>query len=352
MIFERILLDCFQNIQAERSSSSIYHLLKGKRSIQTVQDAHIYSLDPYYGIYKNISKGYYDKKIQELVKGDLLEKVDEKEMTHNISHQGLVWKNNQSYSLFFKGLLYYDKTDVFIGRLLLLVQTLTNSKMNFYSFIPVVNNPQIELWVRNMFRQVKGSESVILQKIYSELKLCLFQLTEKEANIFVDRLTGYQSYGMSLFQLAKEYEMTVDDIHLILISIIHRILNTLEVNSTKFPVLSTMVDNQSSLSQITNSASETYKYFLNGLTVEQISNVRRLKINTIYDHLVEIALYDDQFPIDQYVNVEEQNEILCAVKRAHSHRLKDIKELVKNEISYFQIRLVLAVMNKQKIGGN
>lgn len=353
LIFEQIILHCFQNIKAERSSSSIYHLLKGKRSIQTVQDAHLYSLGSYYGVYKSISKGYYDKKIHELVKDDLLEMVDEQEALYHISHKGLEWKNNQAFPLSFKGLLYFDKADIFMGRLLLLIQTLTNSKMNFYSFIPVVNNPEIELWVKHAYRRVKGSESVILYKIYSELKLCLSQLLEKEANIFVDRLTGYQSYGMSLFQLSKEYNMTVDDIHLILISIIHRILGDLEVDSTKFPILSTMVDKKSSLSQITNSASETYKYFLKGLTIEQIANVRHLKLNTIQDHLVEIALYDHQFSIDRYVNKNEQNEILSALKKANSHRLKDIKKLVDDQINYFQIRLVLAIQNKHnRQGGN
>lgn len=348
LIFERILLHCFHNIQAERSASSIYHLLKGKRSIQTVQDAHLYSLDSYYGIYKNISKGYYDKKIQELVKNDLLDLVNEQEASYQISAKGLEWINNHNHPLFFNGLLYYDKADIFLGRLLLLIQTLTNSKMDFYSFIPVVNNPQIELWVKKVYRQVKGSESASLRKIYSELKVCLQQLTEKEANIFVDRLTGYQSYGMSLFQLSKEYKMTVDDIHLNIISITHRILSNLEDGYKKFPVLITMVDKQSPLAQITNSASETYKYFLNGLTIEQIANVRRLKRNTIHDHFVEIALYDNQFPIHQYVNEKEQNEILSAVKKANSHRLKAIKELVEDHISYFQIRLVLAAKNKSE----
>ncbi len=50
--------------------------------------------------------------------------------------------------------------------------------------------------------------------------------------------------------------------------------------------------------------------------------VRRLKLNTIYDHLVEIALYDDEFPLSKYVNSTEQTEIEKAAQKTLSYKLK------------------------------
>lgn len=349
MILEQILLRCFHRIHGERSSSNIYHLINGKRSIQTIQDAHIYKLEKYFGIYKNISKSYFDIKIQELLQSNYLININKEESIYVITNQGLEWINlypDEQY--FFNGLSYLDKAGIFMDRLLLLIQTLTNSKMNFYSFIPVISNQEIEHWVKKIYRNVKGSESKILNQIYSELNQLLMLLPDNQAMMFVDRLSGYKLYGLSLYQLAEKYQLTKDDVHLVLESIIHRMIYILEKDPTNFPKLSMFIDGQSGLSQLTHSAKQTYHYLLKNYTVEQIAKMRRLKENTIYDHLVEIAFYYEDFPIRNYVTEEEEMEILDVIKTTKSHRLKHIKDKLNKNINYFQIRLVIALENKRK----
>lgn len=43
-------------MQKERSISAVYYLLQGKQSIQTIQDAQLFGLTEYFGVYKNLTK--------------------------------------------------------------------------------------------------------------------------------------------------------------------------------------------------------------------------------------------------------------------------------------------------------
>src|SRR5699024_5279928 len=96
----------------------------------------------------------------------------------------------------------------------------------------------------------------------------------------------------------------------------------------------------------TKSATNTYRLYQKGLHANEIASIRQLKINTIYDHLVEIALYDPAFRYRSYVEQTEIKTILNAIRQTKSYKLKDIKALVKADITYFQIRLVMTMMKK------
>ncbi len=43
---QTMILFCLQKINGERTIYSIYHLLKGKKSSQTIQDTHLFHLQP------------------------------------------------------------------------------------------------------------------------------------------------------------------------------------------------------------------------------------------------------------------------------------------------------------------
>ena len=100
--------------------------------------------------------------------------------------------------------------------------------------------------------------------------------------------------------------------------------------------------------KLTHSTQLTLQLINEGRSIIEIANTRRLKVNTIEDHLVEIVLSDRQFPIGDYVPNKMENKIWEAVNHLQTKQLKVIKQWLKDdEISFFQIRLVLA-----KVGDN
>ena len=92
------------------------------------------------------------------------------------------------------------------------------------------------------------------------------------------------------------------------------------------------------LTASTNSTAQLYRA---GRTLEEISHIRRLKMSTIEDHIVELAMNEPNFSIEPFVTNEEQKQILDAVENYDTKRLKTLKELLP-QLSYFQLRLTLA----------
>lgn len=356
MLLRGIIIKCSSHIKKERSIGSIYYLLIGKRSIQTVQDAHLYELDRFYGIFKKMNKLTFDNTINELVEQRLLTRPSEPSLTSKPTLKGINWLNKNEYRFpftYFNGMTYNEIDIIFLERLLLLIQVLTNSKMNHTSYIPVIDRPSTARWIKSFYKREKLQISTRLEEIYHELSLLLTEFSDAEAEMFVDRLTGFQHYGMSIQQLANQYKLSMNHVHILLIGMIHRMLERIQRNSDQFPLLSQIIEDQQATGFITHSAKQTYELINQGYSINKIAQLRRLKLNTIYDHIVEISLYDSNFPIDQYVSEMHQREILQTAQQMNTSKLKEIKDAVSEEISYFQIRLALTSSKKplMKRGG-
>lgn len=330
-------------MKEERTTAAIFHLLKGKRSIQTVHDAHIFQLENFYGVLQQLTKQTWERKISELLQQKLLIPAG-KESYKPIEHIETWLEENRDKQIIrrFKGLKYYETSPALYQRLLLLIQTLTNSKMRKLSFIPVIDKTSITSWVKYAYKQIKPYENKALSMLYKEIYTLLSHFSEQEATLFVDRLTGYKKFGKSIEQLAMKYQRDVNDIQLLLTSMLHGMLETITKEKQRFPFMSFVINDLPVKSSMTHSARKTYQLIKQQYAIGQIAQLRKLKINTIYDHIIEIALYDKRFPVENYVDKYVYETILHTVKQSQSFKLKHIKDMIHEDISYFQIRLTLA----------
>lgn len=346
MLFDRIVIICCSQFKGGRSVSAIYHLLKGKRSIQTVQDAHIYKLGNYYGVYKTLRKHDFNEYIKKLVTNKLILLEDNSTAIPTDSGYKLLEETKNSSTVhYFNGMEYYHSTQLFFERLKLLIQTVTNSVKGNLNFIPIVDKPSVTGWVKERYYNVRQHQKHFLYQIHDELYELLSCLSDREASIFVDCITGFQHYGMSTSQLAAHYDINRIDAPLILTAIVQRMLQIIEHAKGEYPLLSAVLNDMTENSKLTNSANKTNGLLNRKYTAEEIASIRHLKLNTVYDHLVEIALFDKQFPLETYINELQRQEIITAIKKLNTYKLKEIKQEIDDTISYFQIRLVLAVEN-------
>ena len=345
MLLESVVLACSRNITSNRTPSAIYHVITGKRSAQTMQDIHIYDLQNYYGIYPTLSNGAFQTLIGQLTQQHFLH-LNENNFFQLTAH-GEKWLFHQERSFShekFSGLKFHKLTSAFSNRLLLTIQTMANMMRRNFHFIPVVDNSAVQSWVKSWYNRIKSQMDYYRERLYQELDSILHTLTNQEASFFVDRLTGYKVYGMSSQQLAETYQYPVTDIPLIWTRIMHQLLETIHNDTGCYPMLYTFIDHESKQPFITATAKKTYQLLEQGHTVEMIASFRRLKVSTIYDHIVEIALVIPSFSITPFMDHTQYEKIAQAIGQTTNYSLKQLKELVDPEISYFQIRLVLATI--------
>ncbi|SOB94255.1 uncharacterized protein YpbB [Ureibacillus xyleni] len=336
MIFQQILLQIFHILKEERTISAPFHLLRGKRSGQTIQDVGIFHLHHYFGVLPKLSRKKYDEEIHNLVEQQFITIFDNGDYT-------LTKYLLNDNILPFDGWHYRGNEHVFFARLSLIVQSLSHKEAGQMAFIPIQKDPQIQNWVRNFLISNEYQDGTLQQQLLHEILTSLEQaeVNENAKEILIKRLAGYKIPGYTWQQLSIYENKDEMDIQLLYISCLHIWLNIITANESEFPLLHKIAEQIRITIPLSGSAFQTAQLFKQGYTLEQISHYRRLKMSTIEDHIVELAMNDPQFTINQFVAKEAIDQVVNAVNDYDTRKLKVLREILPH-LSYFQIRLVLA----------
>lgn len=336
---ESILLYCLKKLNGERTMYSIYHLLNGKKSSQTIQDAHLFSLKRFFGIYDTLSRKSFERLIHLLAENQWIDNCGEQRWV--LTPKGELCLNNIDLPKYLDGWDYHSYSLVFWERLSLFIQVASNFVYEETKYIPIQKNPDVHIWMKSILRQIPVPKQTLGSTVYSELVDCFFDASDIDPSVMIFRLTGYQQIGLTPGQTATKLNLDMHDYEIEFINIIHYLLQKIYQDYKRFPILSFIIRDFKQNDELTISSRKTWKLLKQGLTLEEIAQLRRLKLSTIEDHFVEFALHSDEFSIDDYVDKALQNAILHFARQSATRQLKLIKDKV-NTASYFQIRLVLA----------
>ncbi|UOQ47549.1 helix-turn-helix domain-containing protein [Gracilibacillus caseinilyticus] len=344
-MFEFILLDCMLKLNGERTMYNIYHLLTAKKSTQTIQDSNIFGLTAYFGIYKSMTRKQFDEEVQRLEKKNCI--VMEARDTVKLTNKGMTLHKQQGQHylplLTLNGIEYEQHAEKLLQHVILFVQTITHLHMRKHSFIPIVDDIATQRFVKTVWRnnQVHGTQRM-LDQLYEDLYRLLEFFPSDHAAIFVDRLSTDQRIGLSRYQLAEKFQMTIHDISIINMNIIHNLCRMIVANDST-SLLKQLYPVRTKQLLISDSANQTLYYVKKKLSISEISSIRRLKESTIKDHLIEIAYAAKEFQWQHYVNHHDYQLIQSVIINTNSKKLKDLKVQLPTNINYFQIKLVLAM---------
>ncbi len=344
-----IVLYCLHKINGERTIYSILHLLNGKKSSQTIQDAHIFNLTTFFSTFPLLKRAELDMYIDILNKQGFVS--TNAEQSYCVTSVGL--KQLEEY---FKpnpipanlnGWKFHNLTDLFWERLSLAIQVISHLKNRNSKYLPIQKSKEHHKWLKGYLYKCKLSKDELAEKLYDELVACLETMDGLDPSIFVKRVTGYQIIGLTEAQAADQFDMDEEAYHIQFLSILHYMLEKVGTKQGDFPLLSCMIEDKKRATPLTESSNRTFNLLQMGYRLEEIAQMRKLKKNTIEDHLVEIALNIPNFDISAFVNIDKQKEIKMAINSVSSKQLKHIRELVP-DVDYFEIRLVLAKGGEKK----
>ena len=345
MVFEQILLEILVRFQQERTISAPYHLLKGKRSGQTIQDVGIYHLHNYFSLLPKLDRKIYNETLSRLASANYLTIYEDGkyELTTNTLN-----KIKQFRQISFDGWHFRGNEHLFFARLSLVVQALSHKSAGQMSFIPIQKDEQVQQWVRDFLVQHDYQKAPLQSMLLTEIIQSIekIEMPEKEKEIVVNRLSGFGQAGFTWQQLSMQAGMAEIDIQLLFISCLHHWLNEILPNEPVYPILSQLTRNIKINIPLSGSAFQTAELFYKGYSIKEISHMRRLKESTIEDHIVELAMNEPQLSIEQFIAKEDIERILTAVADYQTRKLKVLHDIMPH-LSYFQIRLVLARGEKE-----
>ncbi|MCM3586470.1 helix-turn-helix domain-containing protein [Mesobacillus maritimus] len=340
---EAVFLYCMKQIQNERSIYSLYHLFQGKKSSQTIQDAHLFRLDPFFQSYPQITREEMDHIIGVLHVNGYLHSISSEYYYLTEKGEKIVQSQNL-ISLppkYLQGWKYHQITSVFWERLSLLVQVYSNLIYQNKGFIPIHNKPENLAWIKNYIKMQTGKRFELANDLYTELINCFQQDENIDPAVLTLRLTGHNKIGLTEGQAAEQLQMDSFHYHLEFLNILHYMIYISTNQYSKFPLLSGIIGNKPQTVPLTLSTEKTLRLLEKGFNTNEIARIRKLKESTIEDHIVEIALQVNDFDLRKYVSFEMEQRILTVTRETSAKKLSQIREKVP-EANYFEIRLVLA----------
>ncbi len=341
MLFHEVILAIMKTVNRQRTISSPYHLLKGKKSGQTIQDIGYFGLYPYFGVMPRLDKKAYDQVVQGffsqgyLLANDQVIELSEKALAIPLPTSSLNgWKYRGNEVLFFK-------------RLSLVVQTLSHISQQVKTFDPVVGNEEVQAWVKFYLNQIQFRDHAVIVAFKNELVTTLSEtpVSETHKMILMDRISGYSLSGLTWQQIAEAKNLSVLDVQLMAVEALHAWMSLIE--QTRSPLLIKLLDGVIQQSSLTDTAKRTEKLLNRGFTLEQVASLRQLKTSTIEDHIVELAMNEPHFDYEPFISSTLYQEIINESRRLKTKRLREIKEYLPTA-SYFQIRLALAIREEAR----
>ena len=92
----------------------------------------------------------------------------------------------------------------------------------------------------------------------------------------------------------------------------------------------------------TPSHQESFALYKEGKTIEEIAKIRSVKKDTILTHLIKCQQEGEKINWQEIIDDKIEKIVLEAVEQVGTQYLKPIKELVPEDISYYDIKLVLS----------
>ena len=347
MLFQQIILHMVKRLNGERTISAPLHLMRGKRSGQTIQDVKSYGFTKYFSLFPKLSKKTYDQSIQQMI--DLGYITVNVNLIPRTTELGLSVLQNMP-NLRLNGWLYRGNERIFFQRLSLVTQTLSHIHAKSMSFVPVQKDEKIQKWVRHYLKGFSYQSQEFIQSFYQELTT-VFQsanLSDLHLSLLSHRLSGFEVSGVTWQQLSHALNEEEIDLHIRFTECIHIILDEISTNSN-LALLFQMSEGIKTSTPLTESAKKTANLYQQGYTFEQISALRQLKTSTIEDHFVEMAMNEPSFSIQLFFPEGNSDSLIRQIGHHQTKKLRTLKEAFP-DYSYFQLRLLLAAGGESNDG--
>ncbi|WP_368504543.1 helix-turn-helix domain-containing protein [Alkalihalophilus sp. As8PL] len=339
-----IILAVCKAFKGERTIYGAYHLLQGKKSAQTIQDGHFFSVLSYFGLFPTMKRNDMTKIVKFLTTEGYLQEIGEDRylITEKGEKKRTLAIEETPLLLQLNGWLYGKLSLVFWQRLTLWIQTITHIQSGKKSFIPIIQDRFVQAWVRHVLPKNHQTRDKALSNLHQELQALLIRYEPQYALFFVLQLTTDKKIGYTARQAAHICSITEKDAVIIQQALLHDLLKEIEARYRDFPILFRFIDQLEKGSGWTRSADQTSQLLEQGLTIKEIATIRKLKTSTIEDHIIELALQKPTFPVHDYISMELQEKIEALIQsKGELVKLRELKDALGDEASYFMIRLAL-----------
>lgn len=341
-------LSLFSEKQSKKSST-IYHILTGKKTASILYSAEKYQLTHFFALFSKLDRNQFNKSIQNLINLKTLLLAGEKQ-DYCLSENGKNKKN-----VFFSDHYYPKELNHlqdglaiihFWRTLQLMTQVLSEIRYKNKNYIPIEKEWEKQNWVKQWFKNSDMSKEELALTFAQEWVVILSELPELNAEIIAANLTGHNSIGKTKRQLAETFKKETIEISIIELDSIAWIKKLIIKNFKKTPLFYSVYKEMFDLYDgTTKSALLTKRYLLDGYSLDEIVSQRQLKESTINEHIIEISIMDPLFDLSAILPSKKFEEIRQLLSENSSITYQEIIE-EKPETLFLWYRLAQIERNR------
>lgn len=235
-------------------------------------------------------------------------------------------------------LRYSATKPLFWNRLIFSTQVLSEYSYKNKRYVPYLSSlddqRSLKKWLKDLGRPMDE-----LAKSWSEELKSLFQtLKQKDADFIAGHFTGHLVSGSTSRQLQETYGQTREHYLVVIDQLSYKAAH---LNKAQFPLLSSLwdsthLDRDEGLS---HSARVSRELLEKGKGIEAIARSRKLKANTIKEHILECVLITDWPLFKRYIRSEHYTACHELFNTTPSVKYAEAKTLI-DDLDFFAFRLI------------
>ena len=323
--------------------STLYHILIGKRTASILFKAHTYQVIKFFSIFTNLKREEYNQMIQRFIAKGWIKANNTSEEFY-LSEQGKTevefYFSEHFYPTNLNQLLNGKAVKEFWGKMVFLTQVLSELRYQNKHYLPLNKEWKNQLWVKNWLKNNPLDKQDLAQSFGKEWIQALTNLDSFSAEVVVSQLTGHEKFGKTITQLASMHKIEALEIAFLLQNAIIQVMDQVVRKKENYPLFYLIYqecigDPYSSLSQSTRL---TAYYLDQGLSIENIASKRKLKANTISEHVIELAIIFPDFDVSNVIPDSEYQRLITAFQSNENITYEELeKDMPQVPFSWYRL---------------
>lgn len=323
--------------------ATLYHILVGKRTASILFKAHIYHAIPFFSVFPNLNRSQYDNMVREFIEKDWIKASENNEeyyLCKKAKEELDLYFSKHFYPKNINQLLNGQVTKEFWKKILFSTQVLSELRYQNNHYLPIEKEWKTQLWLKNWLKNSSLERQELGSSFGKEWIQLLKEFRSFDAEILVAQLTGHKKNGKTSTQLAVKYGLDQMELTFLVQNTISQLLNKVVSEKETFPLFYLIYqeckgDRYSSLSL---SARSTAYYLEKGYSIEKIALERRLKVNTISEHIIELAIIFPNFDVSNFIPKEDYQRLCALFSENEEITYEDLKkEMPQIPFSWYRL---------------
>lgn len=204
-------------------------------------------------------------------------------------------------------------------------------------YLPLKSDLKSQIFVKSVKSSVQDFEASWMK----EQGLLLSQVQDQAARILANTLTGHDLFGLTLDQLARFLSWEKGEIYWVFHQACAYYLSLLDQEGQSFPLHRKLLNytNQVQTYGLTQSAYQTFRLMVKRKSLDQIAQIKGVKLGTIKEHYLEIAFKLPQVELTYLVPDQIRRELLDFFAQNPTPRYAQAKDQL-GELEFYHYRLI------------